>query len=109
MATVSGRGDTRRAAAAPPGYRGRKEDHLSRLHKVEGQVRGVTRMVDDDRYCIDILIQISAAARALQEVALGLLDDHVRHCVHDAARLDPETGEAELDELTDALRRAMRL
>ncbi len=93
----------------PHGYADHKSDHLARLHKVEGQVRGITRMVNDDRYCIDVLIQISAVNRALQEVALGLLDDHVRHCVTDAARSDPEAGEAKLDELALALRRTLRL
>ncbi|UQA96914.1 metal-sensitive transcriptional regulator [Streptomyces halobius] len=92
-----------------PGYAEHKADHLARLHKVEGQVRGVTRMVTDDRYCIDVLTQISAVTRALQEVALGLLDEHVRNCVADAARSDPAEGATKLDELTIALRRTLRL
>ena len=71
---------------APPGYAGDKSDELLRLRKIEGQNRGVTRMIDQDRYCIDVLTQISAVTRALQEVALGLLDDHIRHCVVDATR-----------------------
>ncbi|ALV33555.1 metal-sensitive transcriptional regulator [Streptomyces sp. CdTB01] len=95
--------------AAPRGYAGHKDDHLSRLHKVEGQVRGITRMVGEDRYCIDVLTQISAVTHALQEVALGLLDDHVRHCVHGAVRADEAEGDAKLDELTLALRRTLRL
>ncbi|WP_149182590.1 metal-sensitive transcriptional regulator [Streptomyces sp. TRM49041] len=95
--------------AARHGYADHKGDHLARLHKVEGQVRGITRMVDDDRYCIDILTQISAVTRALQEVALGLLDDHVRHCVTDAARSNAASGEEKFDELTVALRRTLRL
>ncbi|MFI5571353.1 metal-sensitive transcriptional regulator [Streptomyces sp. NPDC051740] len=70
------------------GYADHKDDHLSRLHKVEGQVRGVTRMVNQDRYRIDILTQVSAVTHALQEVALGLLDDHIRHCVHDTVSAD---------------------
>lgn len=94
--------------AQAPGYADRKTDHLARLNKIEGQIRGISRMVTDDRYCIDVLTQISAATRALQEVALGLLDDHLRHCVADAARSDPAEGK-EKDELTDALRRALRL
>ena len=92
-----------------PGYVDHKANHLARLSKIEGQVRGVTRMVDADRYCIDVLTQISAITRALQEVALGLLDDHVRHCVLDAASTDPITGAAKFDELNVALRRALRL
>lgn len=93
----------------PRGYAGRKPDHLNRLRKVEGQVRGITRMVDDDRYCIDVLVQINAVTRALQEVALGLLDDHIRHCVRDAVQASPAEGDAKLDELTVALRRTLRL
>jgi DNA-binding FrmR family transcriptional regulator len=62
------------------------------LARIEGQVRGVARMVDDDRYCIDVLTQIAAVTRALQEVALGLAGDHLRHCVIDAARSDPGAG-----------------
>ena len=87
-----------------PGYADHKADQLLRLHKIEGQVRGVTRMVQADRYCIDVLTQISAVTRALQEVALGLLDDHVRHCVLDAAGADPIEREAKFAELNDALR-----
>ena len=95
---------------AAPGYADRRADHLRRLRKVEGQVRGIARMVDDDRYCIDVLTQVSAVTRALQEVAVGLLDEHVRHCVLDAARSDPvELGEQKLAELADTLRRALRL
>ncbi|MGW5611608.1 metal-sensitive transcriptional regulator [Streptomyces sp. NPDC003753] len=92
-----------------PGYAGHKADHLARLHKIEGQIRGISRMVTDDRYCIDVLTQISAASRALQEVALGLLDDHVRGCVTNAARTDPTQAEEKFAELTDSLRRALRV
>lgn len=94
---------------AEPGYADRRSDHLRRLHKIEGQVRGIARMVEDDRYCIDVLTQVSAATRALQQVALGLLDDHLRHCVLDAARSGPVEGEAKLDELAGTLRQALRL
>lgn len=97
------------SAPAVPGYTDRRTDHLRRLHKVEGQVRGIARMVEEDRYCIDVLTQVSAVNRALQEVALGLLDDHVRHCVLDAARDGSAEGEEKLAELGQALRRAMRL
>ena len=97
------------AGHSQPGYLPRKPDHLARLHKVEGQVRGISRMVEQDRYCIDVLTQISAATRALQEVALSLLDDHVRHCVSDAARRDPGDAEGKFDELTRTLRLALRL
>jgi DNA-binding FrmR family transcriptional regulator len=64
-----------------PGYKASKEDLLKRLARVEGQVRGVTKMVEEDRYCIDVLTQIEAAEAALNKVALGLVDDHVRHCM----------------------------
>lgn len=91
------------------GYTERRSDHLRRLHKIEGQVRGIARMVEQDRYCIDVLTQVSAANRALQQVALGLLADHLHHCVLDAARSDPDTADAKLDELTGTLRQALRL
>jgi DNA-binding FrmR family transcriptional regulator len=92
-----------------PGYSERRKNHLRRLHKIEGQVRGITRMVEEDRYCIDVLTQVSAVTRALQEVAMGLLDDHLRHCVVDAARSDSADAQIKLDELTTTLRRAMRI
>ena len=69
-----------------PGYTGSKDDYLKRLRRIEGQVRGVQKMVDTDTYCIDILTQVSAITKALQAVSLGLLEDHVSHCVVDAAR-----------------------
>ena len=97
------------AHPAPPGYRDRKAEHLARLAKVEGQVRGLSRMVEGDRYCIDVLTQISAATHALQEIALGLIEEHVSHCVLHAARQDPDQGQAKLDEVTVALRRTLRL
>ena len=100
---------TSRSSSAAPGYLDRKADHLRRLRKVEGQVRGIARMVEDDRYCIDVLTQVSAVTRALQEVAVGLLDDHVRHCVIDAAHSGPDKGEEKLAELAEAIRRALRL
>jgi DNA-binding FrmR family transcriptional regulator len=92
-----------------PRYTERREDHLRRLRKVEGQVRGIARMVEENRYCIDVLTQVSAVNRALQEVALGLLDDHLRHCVVDAAPSDSPDAQVELDELTATLRRALRV
>jgi DNA-binding FrmR family transcriptional regulator len=96
-------------AASAPGYRGHKADQLARLHKAEGQVRGIAGMVEQDRYCIDVLTQLSAATRALQEVALGLLDDHLRNCVVDAARVDAAQADEKLDELAVTLRRALRM
>nr|WP_190195248.1 metal-sensitive transcriptional regulator [Streptomyces minutiscleroticus] len=79
-----------------------------RLHKIEGQIRGISRMVTDDRCRIDVLTQISAAHHALQEVALTLLDDHVRGCVTRAAHANAAQAEEELADLTDTLRRALR-
>ena len=73
---------------ANPGYHDDKAAVLARLKRVEGQVRGLQRMVDDDTYCIDVLTQVSAATRALQGVAVQLLDDHLRHCVANAVQAD---------------------
>jgi CsoR family transcriptional regulator, copper-sensing transcriptional repressor len=80
----------------PPGYTGDKEKILQRLRRIEGQVRGIHRMVEEDTYCIDVLTQVSAVTRALQGVAMLLLDDHVRHCVADDVRSgsDEKIGEA---------------
>jgi DNA-binding FrmR family transcriptional regulator len=86
-----------------PGYSEDKELLLKRLARVEGQVRGVERMVEEDRYCIDVLTQIQAIQAALDRVALGLLDEHARHCVVDA----PDQGE-KLDEMMDAVGRLLR-
>lgn len=87
------------------GYSMSREDYLRRLRRIEGQVRGLQRMVSDDRYCIDILTQVSSVNRALQGVAVGLLDEHVRHCVMDAAAKgdDSKVGEA-----TAAIERLIR-
>lgn len=80
------------------GYSMDKDDYARRLRRIEGQVRGLQRMVDDDAYCIDVLTQISAVGSALQSVALGLLDQHIRHCVADAAR-DAAASEGGGDEV----------
>jgi DNA-binding FrmR family transcriptional regulator len=83
-----------------------KQALLSRLRRIEGQVRGVHRMVEEDTYCIDVLTQISAATRALQAVAIGLLEGHIGHCVADAAREgDPS---AKVKEASDAIARLVR-
>ena len=96
------------AKAGAPGYSGSKASHLGRLARIEGQTRGVARMIEDDRYCTDVLTQISAITRALQEVALGLLDDHMRYCVTGAARSGPREADQKLAELTIAFRRLLR-
>jgi CsoR family transcriptional regulator, copper-sensing transcriptional repressor len=82
----------------PPtrGYSATKDELLTRLRRVEGQVRGISGMVEEDRYCIDVLTQISAARAALDKVALGLLDDHARHCVIGAESEDQQARTAEL-------------
>jgi DNA-binding FrmR family transcriptional regulator len=92
-----------------PGYAGNKPDHMSRLAKVEGQVRGIARMVEEDRYCIDVLTQVAAANKALEQVALGLLHDHVQHCVAAAARSSAEEADSKLAEVTQAVAPALRL
>ena len=91
-----------------PGYIGEKQAVLNRLRRVEGQVRGLQRMVEDDTYCIDILTQVSAATRALENVALGLLDEPLRHCVTDAVRAGGEEADAKLTEASAAIARLVR-
>jgi DNA-binding FrmR family transcriptional regulator len=91
-----------------PGYTGSRDDYLKRLRRVEGQVRGVQRMVENDTYCIDILTQVSAITKALQAVSLGLLEDHVAHCVIDAARESDEAAHAKVREAADAIARLVR-
>jgi DNA-binding FrmR family transcriptional regulator len=90
------------------GYSGSKDDYLKRLRRIEGQVRGVQKMVDNDTYCIDILTQVSAITKALQAVSLGLLEDHVSHCVVDAARESDEAAQAKIREASDAIARLVR-
>jgi CsoR family transcriptional regulator, copper-sensing transcriptional repressor len=93
-------------AATTRGYTASKEQLHKRLHRIEGQVRGIDKMVDEDRYCIDILTQISAVQAALDKVALGLLDGHARHCVV-GGQADGEPEEL-TDELIAAVARLMR-
>ena len=85
-----------------------KSDLLNRLRRVEGQVRGISRMVEQDKYCIDVLTQVSAASRALQCVALQLLEGHLSHCVLDAARTGGAEQDAKLKEASDAISRLVR-
>ncbi len=91
-----------------PGYIGEKQAVLNRLRRVEGQVRGLQRMVEDDTYCIDILTQVSAVTRALENVALGLLDEHMRHCVTDAVRAGGDEADTKLTEASAAIARLVR-
>lgn len=90
------------------GYAQDRDAVLGRLRRIEGQVRGLQRMVDEDRYCIDVLTQIASATRALQGVAVTMLDDHVRHCVRDAIERGPEAADEKVDEALDVIARLIR-
>lgn len=90
------------------GYAGGKEDYLKRLRRIEGQVRGIARMVDEDVYCIDVLTQVSAVTKALQAVSLGLLEDHLGHCVVEAARRSSDEGADKVREASAAIARLVR-
>ena len=90
------------------GYSGTKEDYTRRMRRIEGQVRGIARMIEEDVYCIDVLTQISAVTRALQDVGIGLVEDHLGHCVVDAARSSPEEGAEKVREASDAIARLVR-
>jgi DNA-binding FrmR family transcriptional regulator len=90
------------------GYTMDKDDYLKRLRRIEGQVRGLQRMIDEDVYCIDVLTQISAVQSALRSVAVGLLDQHLHHCVMAAAQHDGAEGDAKLDEAMVAIERMLR-
>ncbi|MFD3996985.1 metal-sensitive transcriptional regulator [Streptomyces sp. NPDC058583] len=89
------------------GYHKQKDEHLKRLRRIEGQIRGLQRMVDEDVYCIDILTQVSASTKALQSFALQLLEEHLRHCVAEAAS-SGEGIDAKVEEATKAIARMMR-
>jgi DNA-binding FrmR family transcriptional regulator len=93
---------------ASPGYADDKTVVLARLKKIEGQVRGLHKMIEDDRYCIDVLQQISAATRALQGVALHLLDDHLSHCVVNAVSAGGAEKTAKLREASEAIARLVK-
>ena len=90
------------------GYTGNKADVLRRLGRAEGQVRGIARMVEEDTYCIDVLTQVSAATKALESVALALLEDHLAHCVAEAAAEGGEIAEEKLREASQAIARLVR-
>ncbi|GAA4020188.1 MULTISPECIES: metal-sensitive transcriptional regulator [Allokutzneria] len=90
------------------GYTEGKDGYLKRLRRIEGQIRGLQRMVDNDEYCIDVLTQISAATKALQAVSLGLLDEHLKHCVSQAIAEGGEGADAKIREASDAIARLVR-
>jgi CsoR family transcriptional regulator, copper-sensing transcriptional repressor len=85
-----------------------KDDYLKRLRRIEGQVRGLQRLVDDDTYCIDVLTQISAVTSALQSVAVGLLDEHLRHCVTEAVAEARPDAPDKIAEATKAIERLVK-
>ncbi len=91
------------------GYTIEKDAYLRRLRKIEGQVRGLQRLIDEDTYCIDVLTQVAAVQSALQKVALGLVDQHLRHCVLDAVGAEPEVAGGRLDEATLAVERLLQI
>ena len=91
-----------------PGYISEKQSHLNRLKRIEGQVRGLQRMVEEDTYCIDILTQVSAATKALETVALSLLDEHLRHCVTHAVQAGGQEADEKITEASAAIARLVR-
>ncbi|HKA67900.1 MAG TPA: metal-sensitive transcriptional regulator [Actinomycetes bacterium] len=90
------------------GYTASKDEYLKRLRRIEGQVRGLQRMVDEDTYCIDILTQVAAATRALQSVAIGLVSEHLQHCVAEAIEEGGPDADAKVREASDAIARLVR-
>ncbi|MEU0170568.1 metal-sensitive transcriptional regulator [Streptomyces iakyrus] len=96
------------AEPAPPGYRDGKDAVLKRLRRVEGQVRGLQRLVEEDQYCIDVLTQVSATTKALQAVALQLMEDHLRHCVHEAMTTGGDEARDKVTEASQAITRLLR-
>jgi CsoR family transcriptional regulator, copper-sensing transcriptional repressor len=119
--TAAARGDGLRATACGPparnggtgrtacGYASGKQDYLRRLRKIEGQVRGLQKMIEADTWCPDVVTQVTSATRALQEAAVGLLSDHMRHCVTQAVHSSPAEGDQALAEATGAIRQVVRL
>ncbi|MEP6658324.1 MAG: metal-sensitive transcriptional regulator [Acidimicrobiales bacterium] len=91
-----------------PGYRDTKDDLLKRLRRIEGQVRGLQRMVEADTYCIDILTQVAAVTKALQSVAVGLLEEHMRHCVADAVAIGGDEADRLVTEASRAIERLVK-
>ena len=95
-------------SSAAHGYSPHKENYAKRLRRIEGQVRGIAKMIDEDKYCIDVLTQISAVNSALQSVALGLLDEHLGHCVTQAVAEGVDEADAKLAEASAAIARLVR-
>ena len=91
------------------GYASDKTGYLKRMRRIEGQVRGIARMIDEDEYCIDVLTQVSAVTKALQAVSLALVEDHLGHCVVDAAKASDAEGAAKVREASEAIARLVRM
>jgi CsoR family transcriptional regulator, copper-sensing transcriptional repressor len=91
-----------------PGYAQDKDAYLKRLRRIEGQVRGIAKMIENDQYCIDVLTQVSAATKALEAVALGLLDEHLRHCVAQAASYGGQIADQKVAEASAAIARLVK-
>ena len=108
MDVAEGSGTTGGSPPTAHGYSPQKENYAKRLRRIEGQVRGIAKMIDEDKYCIDVLTQISAVNSALQSVALGLLDEHLGHCVTQAVAEGGEQADAKLAEASAAIARLVR-
>jgi DNA-binding FrmR family transcriptional regulator len=108
MTHIDDAGDCAASCSAQHGYITDKDKYLKRMNRIEGQARGISRMIEEQRYCIDILTQADALTKALQGVALALLDDHIRHCVRDAAAAGGPAADAKLTEASEAIARLVR-
>ena len=108
VSSVSPSSDPAPDAEPVRGYADTKTAHLKRLARIEGQVRGIARMVEQDKYCIDVLTQVSAVTKALQAVSLALLDEHMAHCVANAVAAGPDEGAAKHKEASEAIARLVR-
>ena len=98
----------REGVSTHPGYEGSKDEHLRRLRRIEGQIRGIARMVESDTYCFDVLTQVAAASRALDSFALGLLDEHLHHCVAQAINEGGDEAQAKIAEASAAVARLVK-
>ncbi|MGD9705287.1 MAG: metal-sensitive transcriptional regulator [Acidimicrobiia bacterium] len=90
------------------GYADNKDNHLKRMRRIEGQVRGITKMIESDKYCIDVLTQVAAVNKALEAVALGLLDEHLKHCVSDAVAEGGQVADQKISEASAAIARLVK-
>jgi DNA-binding FrmR family transcriptional regulator len=108
VTTTTDAGPQEPTQAAVHGYSANKDAHRKRMARIEGQVRGIARMIDEDKYCIDVLTQVSAVTKALQAVSLALLEEHMAHCVANAVAAGGDEGAAKLKEASDAIARLVR-